>query len=185
MTQRRIYQDEYPYFVTFRTKENSLIFEETKYAELLSKIMLNSGKLKGYNILSYQIMPDHAHLLTIKLSDRTLENVRSGGCSMVNKTSERTLSRVRSGNSKQQLDKSSKQYTISDLLQSIKGNFSRKIHSGNIWQKRFYTRIINNQEYLTTITEYIKQNPVKQKLPNKYHRLPYQFFNWREIKSLF
>jgi len=50
------------------------------------------------------------------------------------------LSSVRSGKKKQ--------HTISDLMQSIKGNFSRTIQQGNIWQKRFNTRIVNANEYI-------------------------------------
>lgn len=142
MTQRRIYQTDYPYFVTFNVRDGLPFFEETKYAKLLSKIIFNAGKLKGFDVLAYQIMPEHMHLLTwqkhtnriVDGTDRTLENVRSVGVNY-GLSSESTLSRmrpitrVRSGS-----------FNISDLLQSIKGNFSRKIHEGNIWQKRFYTR---------------------------------------------
>ncbi|MFA5106700.1 MAG: transposase [Patescibacteria group bacterium] len=184
MTQRRIYQDEFPYFVTFRTSGDNPFFEETKYAALLSSIIFQAGKLKGYDILSYQIMPDHVHLLVYKTeTDRTLDlpaawlrqagSMRSADMGN-NYTTERTLSRVRS-----------RGYTVSDLLQSIKGNFSRQIHHGNIWQKRFYTRIINTHKYLETAVQYIKHNPVKASLPKKYHRAPYQYFNWPLIKALF
>ncbi len=76
MTQRRIYQDKYPYFVTFKAKENVSIFEKTEYANLLSCIIFKSGNLKQYNILSFQIMPDHVHLLvnSIKNMSATTES---------------------------------------------------------------------------------------------------------------
>jgi len=63
MTQRRIYQEEYPYFVTFRTKEGYPLFEKIKYAELLLKVIFKTSSMKKYDVLAYQIMPDHLHLL--------------------------------------------------------------------------------------------------------------------------
>ncbi len=64
----------------------------------------------------------------LTMTDRTLERVRSVG---EKSKPERTFSNVRSGGNVRSTN-------ISDLLQSIKGNFSREIHQGNIWQKRFY-----------------------------------------------
>ena len=129
--------------------------------------------LPSFDVLSYQIMPDHLHLLAYKHGDRTLEKVRSGDNKESPQPTERMLSSVRSGKN------------ISDLMQSIKGNFSRKIHKGNIWQKRFNTRIINNTQYLETIIEYIRHNPVKAKLPPIYRKMPYQYADWDLIHTLF
>lgn len=165
MTQRRIYQDEYPYFVTFRTREELQLFEKTKHAELLADITFSAGRLKRFDILVYQIMLDHVHLLVqYRLADRTLESMRSVFVNHNNISSECTLSRVRS-------DKKEK-YTISDFMQSIKGNFSRELRMGNIWQCRFYARIVNDQKYLETVIHYIKNNPTKEKLPQKYYQPP-------------
>lgn len=186
MTQRRIYQEEYPYFITFRTQDGFSLFEETKMARLLANEIFISAHIKRYDVLAFQIMPDHAHLLTHIINpdrmlfelDRTLESVRS---EMMNddipSPTDRTFSKVRS-------DKLKNQFTISDLMQSIKGNFSRKIHMGNIWQKRFYARIVTTDEYLRTAVEYIINNPIKAALPRKYHDWPYQFIHWEKINEL-
>ena len=75
MTQRRIYQSEYPYFVTFRTKDNYPLFDELKYTALMSEVIFNSCNIKYFDVLSYQIMPDHVHLLTQNHKiDRTMLN---------------------------------------------------------------------------------------------------------------
>ena len=179
MIQRRIYQNEFPYFVTFRTREGYPLFDKTEYAELLSQIMFNACALKRFDLLAYQIMLDHVHLLTqcnIKM-DRTLERVRSGDVEWLFSPTERTFSNVRSS--------IKKQHAISDLIQSIKGNFSRELHIGNIWQRRFYTRIVNNRKYLENIIYYLKQNPIKEKSPQKYGKPPYQYFDWPKINNLF
>jgi REP element-mobilizing transposase RayT len=182
MTQRRIYQDEYPYFVTFRVAESQPLFEDEKMAEQLSEIILNAGRLKRYEILAYQIMPEHVHVLVNNISERTLENVRSVGDMKDLILTESTLSRVRIDKNRM---RSVDSFNISDLLQSIKGNFSRKIHEGNIWQKRFYTKIVNTHKYLETVIQYIENNPIKAELPKKYQQKPYQYFNWPKIHALF
>ena len=173
MTQRRIYQSEYPYFVTTKTKDGIWLFDSDQYARRLSREIFKSGRIKGFDILSYQVMPDYLHLLIqYKYQwERTLEKVRSGwGSYRLFLPTERMLSSVRSG--------IYNEYNISNLIQLIKGNFSRKIHQGNIWQKRFYTRIITNRKYLEIIIHYIKYNPIKAKLPSKYQKMPYQYFDW-------
>jgi REP element-mobilizing transposase RayT len=53
------------------------------------------------------------------------------------------------------------------------------------FQKRFHTRIISTHQYLETIIKYIKHNPIKDELPTKYHKPPYQYFIWEEIGKLF
>lgn len=184
MTQRRIYQNEYPYFITFRTREGWPVFEDEKMAGLMADIMSNAGRLKRFDIVAYQIMPDHVHLLTQYnrntgcgdlLWDRTLERVRSGGGDNVfSSKNERTLSNVRSVHP----------HTISDLVQSCKGNFSREIHIGNIWQRRFYARIVSTRKYLETVIMYIRCNPVKACLPKKYANQPYQYFNFNKLNNL-
>lgn len=63
MTQRRIYQYECPYFVTFRTREGFRLFEDDKMVGLLSREIFVSVNLKRFDILAYQIMPDHVHVL--------------------------------------------------------------------------------------------------------------------------
>lgn len=183
MTQRRIYQSEYPYFVTtnVNVKEGEWLFDEIKYAQLLSEVIFKAGKLKYFDVLGYQIMPDHLHLLTIKcqpinIPQRTLEKVRwVNGNNTFHPQPQSTLSSVRCIS----------HHTVSDLLQSVKGNFSRQIHLGNIWQPRFNTRIVNTQKRLRNTIQYIKNNPIKVRLPQKYHHPPYQFFNWRLIHQLF
>ena len=173
MSQRRIFQNEFPYFVTFNVFNGFYFFEDRSLAVWLSKEIFLSAQIKNYTVLAFQIMPNHVHLLIHK---RTLEKVRLKTNIHISPTPERMLSSVRSHNTGKP--------TISDLMQSIKGNFSKK-YQLNIWQRRFYTKIINTHTYLETIIEYIKYNPVKTHLPSRYHKPPYQYFNWEEIGKLF
>ncbi len=55
---------------------------------------------------------------------------------------------------------------------------------GNIWQKRFYTRIVNTDHYFGTVIEYIRHNPIKAELPKRYQRTPYQYVDGKGIERL-
>lgn len=113
-------------------------------------------------------MPNHVHMLVIK---RTLESVRSGDDNNIT-TPKRTFSKVR-------------EYNISELMQSIKGNFSRKVGQGNVWQPRFYTKIVTTPEYLTTVVKYMRHNPIKDELPKKYERKPYRYTDTGRLSAMF
>lgn len=180
MTQRRIYQNKYPYFVTFKTKESVPIFEKTEYANLLSLIIFKSGNLKQYNILSFQIMPDHVHLLvnSIKNMSATTES-----CARRRIISNPALV------SAPALD-DSENFNISQLMHTIKSYFVNELRnkhnvSRSMWQRRFYTRVIDTDEYFKNVIQYIKQNPIKASLPSKYHKPPYQLFDWEKVYNLF
>lgn len=179
MTQRRIYQEEYPYFVTFCTREGLRLFEELKYAEWLSRDIFVSTRLKYFNVLAYQIMPDHVHLLVWQDARRvsymrTLEKVRLGVGDNHNKQHPSALS----------LECDPVIPNISHLIQSIKGNFSRRVHRGNIWQRRFHTRIVHTDRYFHAIIRYIRCNPIKAELPPQFRRMPYQYCDNKMIREL-
>jgi REP element-mobilizing transposase RayT len=149
------------------------LFDEVKYAKLLEKIIFKTGALKGFDILSYQIMPDHVHLL-------------------VNKTSPAQASLPALAH----LNKSAPTegcawgyYNISQFMHTIKSYFCdqvRDMYGINFafWQKRFYTRIVDTEEYFNTAIDYILQNPAKAELPAMYHYPPYQYINWIYIHRL-
>ncbi|MDD5040113.1 MAG: transposase [Patescibacteria group bacterium] len=192
MTQRRIYQDEYSYFVTFRTREGFRLFEETRYAELLASIIVKTGEMKGYDVLAWQIMPDHVHILVgaagrwngiaaaeIKKSTAPVINstAPTAGCGM-NKN-KINISRAQPA----VVARSGKLFTVSDLVHGIKSYFYDQLRNSYginfpYFQKRFYIRIVNTDEYFRTVIEYIKRNPFKAKLPGRYSGRPYQYINW-------
>ena len=74
-------------------------------------------------------------------------------------------------------DVNKKQYTLSDLMHTIKSYFGQKLHhdhgfDGPIWQPRFNFRIIDNDERLRKTVEYIKGNPQKENLPQYFTQQP-------------
>jgi len=182
MTQRRIYQNEYPYFVTFRTRGSFVLFEDVEMARLLAGVVFNAGRLKRFDILAYQIMPDHMHMLVNKIlkAQASLPAlVRFNGCPHSNIQTSAPTEGCARGN-----------FNISQFVHTIKSYYCDQIrdqHDINypVFQKRFYDRIVDNQKYLEAVIYYIENNPIKEKLPAKYHQSPYQYFDWNKINNLF
>lgn len=182
MTQRRIYQDECPYFITVRTRDSSPLFEQTKYARLLSSIIFFAGKIEDYDIFSYQIMSDHLHLLVDKIKNASAPTERCawGRGSGHFHTNPEQVSVPANG---------AVQYNISQLMYTIKSYFVKEVRDqydilSSIWQKRFYSHIITTPKYLATVIQYIKQNSIKENLPPKYHQFSYQYINWELLERL-
>ena len=144
--------------------------------------MRNAARLKGWTMLAYQIMPNHIHLLTVK-NDRAATESRARG--IIKSTPPRVSAPA--------VDISYvviKPASISDFMYTVKSYYLetlRKHHDirHSIWQPRFHTRIVNTEKYLTTVIEYIRHNPEKDRLPKRYTKPPYQFFNMRRIGELF
>lgn len=72
--------------------------------------------------------------------------------------------------------KTSKQGTISDIMKAVTIAHTRYYHhkyhaSGHIWQGRFKSPIVSDDEYLLTLMRYIEQNPLRAGMveqPDKY-----------------
>jgi REP element-mobilizing transposase RayT len=81
MTQRRIYQEEYPYFITTNTLGRHNLFENTYFAAELYNTILKVCRKLHYPIYSFCIMPDHLHLLlgtTININiSEVLQQIKS------------------------------------------------------------------------------------------------------------
>ena len=172
-TQRRIYQNEYPYFVTFRVREAYPLFEKTEYVVLLAKVIFKTSSIKKYDVLAYQIMTDHIHVL------------------VYNKfRAHPAVGALRSKMGSAGRAACARRFTISELMHGIKSYYCDTIRDQYniaypIFQKRFYARVVDNHKYLETVIQYIQQNPIKENLPQKYHQPPYQYFDWNKINNLF
>lgn len=74
------------------------------------------------------------------------------------------------------LIKTSEQRTISDIIKAITIAHTRRHHyqyqtSGHVWQGRFKSPIVSNDEYFLTLMRYIEQNPIRAGIvdhPEKY-----------------
>ncbi len=63
----------------------------------------------------------------------------------------------------------SKQYGISTIMKEIKGTFAREYNilirkRGDIWQRKFYDSVIQNERDIITKINYIFENPVRKNI---------------------
>ena len=75
---------------------------------------------------------------------------------------------------------------LSKIMQKIKSIFYKNIREkylfkDKIWQKSFDFRIKDNKELFMESIAYIKNNPIKWQLPEKYSKIPYIYFNNKKI----
>lgn len=165
MTQRAFNQFAYPYFVTTVVQGRAWMFDEVGEARRLAGIIVHACQLKRFRLYAFCIMPDHVHLLVQKVgieNSRGLKSPRLDGIA----TPQSGLSRPR------MMNKSS---TLSDLMQSIKGNYSRTRHQGRFWQPRFNFRIVSTEQRFQNTIQYIRDNYRKQNLPARFGVYPYMF----------
>lgn len=178
MTQRRIYQNEFPYFITFLTKDKFKLFKDIKKAKLMMNIIVKTTQLKQYDIFAYQIMPDHIHLLVGQNNIFSNHIARpSEGALYFKKGSAGRDACARGG------------YNISQLIHTIKLFYCDQIRDKYdinypVFQPRFYTRITNTRSYLCMVIKYIQHNLIKEESSGEYHCPPYQYFNKIEIEGL-
>ena len=78
-------------------------------------------------------------------------------------------------------------FTLSYIMQMIKGSFARKINKLNgkersLWQRRFYDEAIRSEKQLLTQLEYMHLNPVSAGLVNK--AADYRFSSFGQYHKL-
>lgn len=168
------------YFITTVTHERRRSFVRVEQAKTIGGIIINACRMKEFVLFAYCIMPDHVHLLVQKNSfsgalekaplrkridfvkEHDINNHLKGGLSSPGR-------RI---------------FTLSDLMQSIKGNFSWSMDGGTFWQERYDARIVSTAERLSNTMEYIINNHRKYNLPDAFGRHPFVYHDLRKIRAL-
>lgn len=75
--------------------------------------------------------------------------------------------------------------SLSQLLQSIKGTFSRSLPKGSFWQRRSYVLHVESENYLDTLIDYVRFNYTKMNLPERYGQAPFVLINDKNLRNLF
>jgi len=184
LTQRRVYQTEYPYFITTVTVGRVCLFQAERAAELLAEIIHESCIMHQFILLAFCIIPDHVQIM-VEPTERINDGWRRAYSPQQERarrviSSQRALEKARCmGNNLQQRGLSSprcgEQHTVSCLMQSIKGTFSRAMHRGRIWQPRFYFRIVKSERQYENTFQYIRYNYQKHDLPERFGQKPYVY----------
>lgn len=185
MTQRAI-DGNYIYFVTTLVKNRAWFFVRPDRANELGQVIKNACSIKNFDPYAYCILPNHVHLLVRKRplnqAQRALEKARCEGEVRLASSQQRRLP-----NSPSQRGLSSprvKRYTLSQLMQSIKGTYSWQTTDEQLWHPRFNFRIIDTEEHFYNTVNYIIHNYKKMNLLDLYGKAPFVFVDWQRIKNL-
>ncbi|MCX8093838.1 MAG: transposase [Candidatus Goldbacteria bacterium] len=163
------YSNDGYYFITVCTKNKIPIFGFIKNGEM---ILNKNGQIikeiweelpKHYNNIKLHeivIMPDHIHGI-IEIQNKNVETPLKG-------VSKNCIIKLL-----QPVSSKKKKYSLSEIIRGFKTFSARKINEleqkvgRTIWQERFYDHIIRNEKEYEYISEYIKNNPIKEHLGNE------------------
>lgn len=174
MTQRRVFQNEYPYLLTTNVRGGEPFFEDAEHAKALAQVIRLTCKLKQFELLAYCIMPEHVHLVVIPYQNISAATAGRSGVD-INPRARAALPAA--------------PYTVSDLMHGIKSYFFHALRTGSTniafaWQPRFHSRILNTEGYFRTAIEYVQYNPKKVGLPARFRKEPYLFVDEERVGSL-
>lgn len=186
-----LYNSQYISFITTVTKHRRPLFLASELAERLGIMIHMACRSKGFVPLAYAILPDHVHLMVCAptLIERALESTRStiGKASVHDKkltlaegglssspstrgdfsTHDKIQSLVEGGLS------SPPDPTISDLMRSIKGTFSRTLDRGSVWQPGYFCWYLEQAHDVIRTTDYIIHNYQHSNVTDKFGHEPY------------
>ncbi len=202
MSQRAIHGN-FVYFVTFNVEHRRWFFVTPKKAEKLGQAIRTSCEMKKFVLFGFCVLPNHVHLLVkpqgetmmgnAVASQRILEKMRCE--EYIDLPNHKYLfpqrrhlpscpRRARGGGSSRRGGRY-EAHNLSNLMQSIKGSFSRTLPKGKFWQHRSNVRLVTDQEDFNNKINYIQYNYRKMNLDEKYRKIPWAYIDWKSIDAFF
>jgi REP element-mobilizing transposase RayT len=185
MTQRRIYQNEFPYHLTNTIRNNQSFFSDINKTKVLhDNIFYYQRKLK-FELLCFAIMPTHFHII-IKSNIFTISDI-------MQKIKYQTAKQIKALPSKE--DRLFPSHSTAIRWKGEKPNITVPQHSravrifspprcpNSIWKPRFYHRIINTERYLSRAINYVTNNWSHHHLPSHFSQSPHTYLNHTLIKK--
>ena len=153
MNYRRIYADEYSYFLTMVTHGRKPLLIDN--IELLRYAFALSKKRYVYRIDAIVVLPDHLHMIiTPKVSTEYSKIISAIKRSFVYGLDEQTR----------------------DVAKAEISHAKFKRSQAGIWQERFYEHTIRDEKDWLDKMEYIKNNPLKHGLVQNSNEWKYTSF---------
>lgn len=164
----KIYETEYPYFLTSTIVDNIPLFANPVIAQFILDGFHFLQKSRGVEIYAYVIMENHIHFIASDQSlSMKLKNFKSY-------TARQIIDYLQNGN-------------YHRLLKQIKrAKLKHKTQSKyQIWQEGFHPKQITTHDMMIQKIEYIHNNPVKRGYIDKSEHWRYSSArNYLEVESL-
>ena len=192
MTQRIIYQNDYPYFVTTKTFYDRNIFNHKIYAIILHKNIVFRVKKYEVTLFAFCILPNHCHLLLGlergELISKLMMQIKSNTAYDIHLWSQGKPCSVGVDGYRSQ----GKPCSVGEEYRPTTHTEHRlrcdqidQIKRGPIWQPRYNFRIINTETRLINTLEYMRKNHVKHGYGKEFSRAPFLYRNLGNIERLF
>ncbi len=144
------------YFITFNTENSTKIFKDEKLRDACAEAFREAAEKNDYKIYELAIMPDHIHLVI---------GIEDGGDSLPKAL--------------QQLKGSSSKKLKTKLTPELTRGLTVRLDSKSkeyfpLWRKGYDKKFIYSDDKYANISNYIRQNPEKAKLPP-------QKYDWLKI----
>ena len=197
-SQKRIYQHEYPYFVTVNTQDKSLFFKEPIFCDLWIEELILCKKLKSFEINSFCLCYDHFHMVLKVENGKDLSEIMRSLKTNFSRNANRVMlddfsikrynldEKARSADrafwqERKLLEKFDKQ------VEQFHRLFHKKYESVSSfkkfkWQKSFHDHIIRNEKDLIEHHGYTAYNFIKHRLSEDWH---YTSLNFPELIDVY
>jgi REP element-mobilizing transposase RayT len=183
MTKARIYQNEFPYFVTSVTLDRRPIFENSLYAVFLAQNIFYYARKYQADIFCFAILPEHLHLLikTNGLCDisRIMGDVKYRTAGDIRKFRNRFLRPPSLMPLALSLPPMARPWAGGETKADQRG---AKVFAG-IWKPRFDCRVAWMADSIRRIYFYIAGNWLKHGLPPGFSEPPYLYLDEDSLNS--
>ncbi len=169
------YSQEGAYFVTICVYQRETIFEKGRFRGIVEKYWFDLSRHYPHAELDeFVVMPNHIHgiilLVGAGLSERTGPPVRSDKPALA-RPPRAGLSGLRPDEpAPTNTIQTAKRHSLSEVIRFFKTYSAREINRVRrtpglpVWQRNYYEHIVRNEESLSSIREYIINNPLKWQL---------------------
>ncbi len=169
---KRIYLDEYVYFVTSKTFDNEKVFTDRKKSLLFLETLKFLENRKDFELFAVCLLPDHFHLLVKPLKKNISEimhDLKSYSAQKINSAYRRGILASH--------DESVRLTGEAGSLAYKGDGTGGHIHPLPVWQKSFYYHLILSDRDFTNHFNYIYYNPVKHNYVAESDDWPYLVIN--------
>ncbi|MBU1090124.1 class I tRNA ligase family protein, partial [Patescibacteria group bacterium] len=169
------------YFITFNTENSAPIFENKKLRDACAEAFREVAEKNNYKIYELAVMPDHVHLV-VEIEEggeslpKTLQQLKGISSYKIKPLIELTYhlggrltgdaksnGRSTSNDKLASKSKNDDEFTVSLLETKFHEKDGRSF--SKLWRKGYDKKFIYSKDEYAKISDYIRQNPVKKKLP--------------------
>lgn len=187
MTQRRIYQNEFPYLITTKVYGDQWLFVDERLAAIMWRQIFIAQEDFSFLLFCFSTVPSHNHAVikTVGENDisKIMQQIKINVAKEIRLNENIVLPDVREFSAAAHNDvvRCGDGWDSSGIWDVPRYGHKRGRHT--IWQPRFNDRIIKDENYFRMAINYVVTNWQKHYLPPKFSRPPFCYVNHELISK--